>query len=319
MTHSLSRRAALALPALALAGGARAQSARPVRLLVGFAPGGAADTVARLIAPRLGEHLGATVVVENRAGASGTIAAFAAAQATPDGTTLLFTTLSHVTNPFLLSGLPFDYGSAFAPISQVVLWPQLLAVKNGFPARSFAEFLSHARANPVSYGTPGNATAQHLVGEMLRMRTGARLEHIPYRGGADAARDLAAGVLDAAFMTTSTALPVLQSNRVQMLAVCTPERLPSYPDTPTIAESGVPGFALSDWCAMFAPAGTPEAVIGRVHAGIAFALAQPEVARRLEDLSSPPVGSSPQAFAAFLREEGPRLGEVIRAAGIRVS
>jgi tripartite-type tricarboxylate transporter receptor subunit TctC len=317
MTLRLPRRAALAL--LALPGIARAQSARPIRLLVGFAPGGAADTVARLIAPRLGEHLGASIVVENRAGASGTIAASVVAQAAPDGTTLLFTTLSHATNPFLLSGLPFDYATAFAPISQVVLWPQLLAVKNGFPTRNIGEFLAHARANPVSYGTPGNATAQHLVAEMLRMRTGARLEHIPYRGGADAARDLAAGVLDAAFMTTSTALPLLQSGRVQMLAVCTPERLPSYPETPTIAESGVPGFALSDWCAMFAPAGTPDAAIRRVHAGIAFALAQPEVARRLDDLSSPPLGSPPDAFAAFLREEGPRLGEVIRGAGIRVS
>ena len=319
MTNRFSRRAALALPALLLGGHARAQGARPVRLLVGFAPGGAADTVARLIAPRLGEHLGASVVVENRAGASGTIAASAVAQAAPDGTTLLFTTLSHATNPFLLSGLAFDYATAFAPISQVVLWPQLLAVKNGLPTRSVAEFLAHARTNPVSYGTPGNATAQHLVAEMLRMRTGARLEHIPYRGGADAARDLAAGVLDAAFMTTSTALPLLQANRVQMLAVCTPERLPSYPNTPTIAESGVPGFALSDWCAMFAPAGTPAETLRRIHAGIAFALAQPEVVRRLEDLSSPPLGSSPDAFAAFLREEGQRLGEVIRAAGIRVS
>lgn len=319
MRRPFSRRAALALPALALGGHAVAQGARPVRLLVGFAPGGAADTVARLIAPRLGEHLGASIVVENRAGASGTIAASTVAQAPPDGTTLLFTTLSHATNPFLLSGLPFDYGTAFAPISQVVLWPQLLAVKNGFPTRNVAEFLVHARANAVSYGTPGLATAQHLVAEMLRMRTGARLEHIPYRGGADAARDLAAGVLDAAFMTTSTALPLLQADRVRMLAVCTPERLATYPNTPTIAESGVPGFALSDWCAMFAPAGTPMDTIRRIHAGIVFALAQPEVVRRLGDLSSPPLGSAPEAFAAFLREEGPRLGEVIRAAGIRVS
>jgi tripartite-type tricarboxylate transporter receptor subunit TctC len=314
----MQRRTAILLSALALARPALAQGTRPIRLLVGFAPGGAADTVARLVAPRLGEHLGASVVVENRAGASGTIAAAAVAQAPADGTTLLFTTLSHATNPYLLSGLPFDYATAFAPVSQVVLWPQLLAVKTGFPARSFAEFLAHARANAVTHGTPGNATAQHLVAEMLRMRSGARLEHIPYRGGADAARDLSAGVLDAAFMTTSTALPVLQSGRATVIAACTPDRLPAYPDAPTIAESGLPGFALSDWCAMFAPAGTPEATLRRIHAGIAFALAQPEVTRRLDDLSSPPVGSTPDAFAAFLREEGPRLGEVIRAAGIRV-
>jgi tripartite-type tricarboxylate transporter receptor subunit TctC len=313
----LPRRSALLLPALALPGLARAQ-ARPVRLLVGFAPGGAADTVARLIAPRLGENLGTTIVVENRAGASGTIAAAAVAQSAPDGTTLLFTTLSHATNPFLLTGLPFDYATAFVPISQVVLWPQLLAVKTGFPARDFASFLAHARATPVTHGTPGNATAQHLAAELLAMRTGAKLEHVPYRGGADAARDLAAGVVDAAFMTTSTALPVLQAGRAQVLAVCTPERLAAYPDAPTIAEAGVPGYALSDWCAMFAPSGTPDATLRRIHAGIVFALEQPEVRRRLDDLSSPPLGSSPAAFAAFLREEGPRLGEVIRAAGIRL-
>jgi len=317
MTPRLSRRATLALPALALPSLARAQG-RAVRLLVGFAPGGAADTVARLIAPRLSEHFGISVVVENRAGASGTIAAAAVAQAAPDGTTLLFTTLSHATNPHLLTGLPFDYASAFAPISQVVLWPQLLAVKTAFPAHDLTGFLDHARRAGVSYGTPGNATAQHLVAEMLAMRAGLRLEHIPYRGGADAARDLAGGVLDAAFMTTSTAHSVLQSGRVRPLAVCTPERLPGFPELPAIAEAGFPGFALSDWCAMFAPAGTPATTIARVHAAIAFALAQPEVLRRLEDLSSPPIGSTPEAFVAFLREEGPRLGEVIRAAGIRV-
>lgn len=318
MACRLSRRGTLALAGLALPSLARAQG-RPMRLLVGFAPGGAADTVARLIAPRLGEHLGASVIVENRAGASGTIAAAAVAQAAPDGATLLFTTLSHATNPHLLTGLPFDYSTAFVPVSQVVLWPQLLAVKIGFPAQDLAAFLDHARRTPVSHGTPGNATAQHLVAEMLTMRARLRLEHIPYRGGADAARDLAAGVLDAAFMTTSTALPVLQAGRARPIAVCTPGRLPSYPDLPAIAEAGLPGFALSDWCAMFAPAGTPLATLARVHAAIAFALAQPEVLRRLEDLSSPPVGSAPDAFSAFLREEGQRLGEVIRAAGIRVS
>jgi len=318
MALRLSRRGALALAGLGLPGIARGQG-RPVRLLVGFAPGGAADTVARLIAPRLGEHLGASVVVENRAGASGTIAAAAVAQAAPDGATLLFTTLSHATNPHLLTGLAFDYATAFAPISQVVLWPQLLAVKNGFPAANLAAFLDHARQAPVTHGTPGNATAQHLVAEMLAIRSGARLEHVPYRGGADAARDLAAGVIDAAFMTTSTALAVLQAGRARPIAVCTAERLAAYPQLPTIAEAGLPGFALSDWCAMFAPAGTPPAMLARVHAAIGFALGQPEVARRLDDLSSPPLGSAPDAFAGFLREESARLGEVIRAAGIRVS
>ncbi len=323
MTAHTTRRQALGLGAALTAAsglrGVQAQTARPVRLLVGFAPGGAADTIARLIAGRMGEHLGQTIVVENRSGASGTIAAAAVAQSPPDGHTLLFATLTHATNRHLFQGLPFDYATAFTPISQVVVWPQLIAVKNDFPARNFAEFLAIARNRPVSYGTPGNATAQHLAGEMLRMRGNMRLEHVPYRGGADSARDLAAGVIDAAFMTTSTALPVLSANRARALAVATPERLPSYPEVPTIAESGFPGYALSDWCAMFGPAAMPAELTGRLHGAIRFALAQPEVIRRLEDLSSPPVGSAPDAFAEFLKAEGERLGQLIQAAGIRIS
>lgn len=301
--------------ALAAPGLARAQS-RPVRLLVGFAPGGAADTIARLVAPGMGEHLGRTLVVENRSGASGTIAAAAAAQSQPDGDTLLFATLTHATNRFLFRDLPFDYATAFTPISQVVEWPQILAVKNGFAAENIRAFLDLARRERVTYGTPGNATAQHLAGEMLRLRTGALLEHVPYRGGADAARDLAGGVIDAAFMTTSTALPYVSSNRVRMIAAATPERLAAYPQTPTIAESGVPGFALTDWCALFAPAGLPPQLAERIHAALRHALGQPDVIRRLAALSSPPVGSAPADFSAFLAAEGERLGEVIRAARI---
>jgi tripartite-type tricarboxylate transporter receptor subunit TctC len=306
----LSAGAALAAPGLV-----RAQP-RPVRLLVGFAPGGAADTIARLVAPAMGEHLGPTLVVENRSGASGTIAAAATAQAAPDGDTLLFATLTHATNRFLFRDLAFDYATAFTPISQVVEWPQILAVRPGFPAETIGAFLDLARRERVTYGTPGNATAQHLAGEMLRLRTGALLEHVPYRGGADAARDLAGGVIDAAFMTTSTALPYVTGNRVRMLAAATPQRLPAYPQAPTIAESGVPGFTLTDWCALFGPAGLPPATAERIHAALRHALAQPDVVRRLEALSSPPVGSAPAAFAAFLAAEGERLGEVIRSARI---
>ncbi|NKC31399.1 tripartite tricarboxylate transporter substrate-binding protein [Falsiroseomonas selenitidurans] len=320
MASHLTRRTALTLGAGLLAAPALGQGARPVRLLVGFAPGGAADTIARLIAPRMGEHLGQTVVVENRSGASSTIAAGAVAQAPADGTTLLFATLTHATNPFLFHGLPFDYATAFAPISQVVIWPQILAVKTDFAARSFAEFLAKAKAAPgsISYGTPGNATAQHLAGEMLQRAAGIRLTHVPYRGGADAARDLSAGVIDASFMTTSTALPVLSAGRARVLAAATPARLAAYPEAPTIAESGLPGFALSDWCALFAPAATPAGTLEKTHAALRFALEGPEVQARLRALSTEPVASTPADFAAFLAAESARLGQVIRDAGIRI-
>ncbi|MBU8543810.1 MULTISPECIES: Bug family tripartite tricarboxylate transporter substrate binding protein [Roseomonadaceae] len=314
---TLTRRATLALPFLAAPALAQA---RPVRLLVGFAPGGAADTIARLVSARMGEHLGQTVVVENRSGASGTIAAAQVAQSAPDGTSLLFATLTHATNPFLFQGLPFDYATAFAPVSQVVIWPQILAVKNDFPAQSFAEFLALARARPatISYGTPGNATAQHLIGEMLQRQADIRLVHVPYRGGADAARDLSAGVIDAAFMTTSTALPILSGNRARLLAAATTTRLRAYPNTATIAESGIPGFELNDWCAIFAPAGTATATLTRTHAALTHALANPDVQTRLRDLSTEPVGSTPEAFTQHLARESTRLGTLIRDANIRI-
>jgi tripartite-type tricarboxylate transporter receptor subunit TctC len=314
---TLTRRATLALPFLAAPALAQA---RPVRLLVGFAPGGAADTIARLVSARMGEHLGQTVVVENRSGASGTIAAAQVAQSAPDGTSLLFATLTHATNPFLFQGLPFDYATAFAPVSQVVIWPQILAVKNDFPAQNFAEFLALARARPatISYGTPGNATAQHLIGEMLQRQADIRLVHVPYRGGADAARDLSAGVIDAAFMTTSTALPILSGNRARLLAAATTTRLRAYPDAATIAESGIPGFELNDWCAIFAPAATPTPTLTRTHAALTHALANPEVQTRLRDLSTEPVGSTPEAFTQHLARESTRLGTLIRDANIRI-
>jgi tripartite-type tricarboxylate transporter receptor subunit TctC len=312
----IARRSLFAAGAVLAAPGVLRAQPRPMRVLVGFAPGGAADTIARLVAPGMGEHLGRTIVVENRSGASGTIAAAAVAQSAPDGDTLLFATLTHATNRFLFRNLPFDYANAFTPISQVVEWPQILAVKNGFAVETIGAFLDHARRERVTYGTPGNATAQHLAGEMLRLRTGVLLEHVPYRGGADAARDLAGGVIDAAFMTTSTALPFVSGNRVRMIAAATPQRLPAYPQTPTIAEAGVAGFALTDWCAMFGPAGLPPAIAARTHAALRHALAQPDVVRRLKALSSPPVGSAPHAFATFLAAESERLGEVIRSARI---
>lgn len=314
----LTRRAALALPFLATPAIAQA---RPLRLLVGFAPGGAADTIARLVSTRMGEHLGQTVIVENRSGASGTIAAAQIAQAAPDGHALLFSTLTHATNPFLFQGLPFDYATAFVPVSQVVLWPQILAVKNDFPARSFAEFLTLAKARPgtISFGTPGNATAQHLIGEMLQRQADIRLVHVPYRGGADAARDLSAGVIDMAFMTTSTALPILSGDRARLLATATTARLPAYPEAATISESGIPGFELNDWCAIFAPAGTSQATLARTHAALTHALAGAEVKQRLRDLSTEIVGSTPEAFSAFLTAESARLGQLIRDANIRLS
>lgn len=315
--HLLAASAMFAAPRIA-----RAQPwpSRPIRLLIGFAPGGAADTVARLVAARMGDLLGQPIVVENRSGASSTIAAGAVAQSPPDGQTLLFATLTHATNPLLYRSLPFDYATAFTPISQAVVFPQLLAVHRDFPVADFAGFLAIARSRPqgVTHGTPGNASAQHLAAELLKLRTGARLEHVPYRGGAEAARDLMSGAIDAAFMTTATAHGPITSGAVRVLAVATPERLPGLPTMPAIAET-VPGYALSDWCAMLGPARLPPAIAQAVQGALAEALRGPEVTRRLAELGVQPIGSAPAAFAAFLTEEQAKLGRIIRDAGIQLS
>jgi tripartite-type tricarboxylate transporter receptor subunit TctC len=318
----LLRRALLAGGASLLAAPALAQAwpSRPIRMMVGFAPGGAADSIARLIAPSIGASLGQTVVVENRSGASGTNAAGSVAASAPDGHTVLLSTLSHLSNPHLFGGLPFDYATAFAPVSQVVLFPTVLAVRRDFPAGNIAEFLALARARPepVSYGTPGNATAQHMAGELFQLRTGIRLEHVPYRGGADAARDLAAGVIEASFNSVGSLGPAFAAGARPLVAV-TPARIPSLPDVPTGTEVGIEDFSLSDICGVYAPAATPPDRVARLQQAIAAALGREEVRARLRMLEAEPVGSSPAEFARFTETEGARLGVLIRAAGIKLS
>lgn len=320
----LSRRAALASAGLLAAPAAlRAQGfpSRPIRMMVGFAPGGAADTVARLIAPGMGAALGQTVVVENRSGASGTNAAAVVATAPADGHTILLSTLTHVSNPFLFSGLPFDYATAFAPVSQVVLFPTVLAVRKDFPATDMAAFLALARSRrdtPITYGTPGNATAQHMAAELLQQRADIKLEHVPYRGGADAARDLAASVIESSFNSVSSLAPAFAAGARPLVAV-TAQRIPQLPDVPTGIEAGIPDFVLSDICGVYAPAQTPSDTVATLYRAIAAALRADEVQARLRALAAQGVGSSPAEFAAFMQQESTRLGALIRAAGISIS
>jgi tripartite-type tricarboxylate transporter receptor subunit TctC len=307
---------ALALPRLAQAQPAWPQ--RPIRLIVAFAAGGAADSVARVLAPRLGERLGQSVVVENRTGGSGSNGGAVVAQAAPDGHTLLWDASSHVVNPSLLRGLSFDYTTAFLPITLATTFPQVLAVKAENPARSVADFVAQAKARPgtLNIGTQGNATAGHLALAQFQQLAGIEVTHAAYRGGADAARDLAAGVLDGAFITALSAGPVADSGRARLLAVATEARLASRPDVPTFAEAGVPGLTIAEWCALFAPAGTPAAIADRLHGAVTAALADPEVKARLDQLVAVPVGSSPTEFARFVREGRTSMAALVREARI---
>ena len=301
---------------------ARAQAwpARPIRLMVPFAAGGAADSAARAITPRMGERLGTTFIVENRTVAGGSLGGGEVARSAPDGHMLLWDASSHMVNHVLLRGLPFDYTTAFLPISQVCTFPQVLAVKADFPARTLTEFIAAARARPntLNIGTQGNATAGHLGLAMFARRAGIEVQHVPYRGGADAARDLAAGTLDGVFITALSATPIVESGRARFIAAASAARLPARPDLPTIAESGISGFDVSEWVALFAPAGTPPVIAERLHAALAASLAEPELRARLALIGAVPVGSTPADFARFLAEGRVAMATLVREANIRI-
>jgi tripartite-type tricarboxylate transporter receptor subunit TctC len=318
----ITRRAALLAAALPLAAPALAQPwpGRPIRVLVPFAPGGAADSAARTVLPRMGERLSATFVVENRTGAGGSIGGGEVARAAPDGFTLLWDASSHIVNHALLRGLTFDYATAFLPISQVCTFPQVVAVKADFAARDIAAFIAMAKARPntINMGTQGNATAGHLGLARFAREAGIEVQHVPYRGGADAARDLAAGTLDGVFITALSARPVVESGRARFLAVASAQRLANLPDVPTLSESGLPGFDVSEWVGLFAPAGTSPEIAARLQQALADSLAEQEVRARLDRLGAIPVGSTPAAFARYVTEGRAAMTALVREANIRI-
>lgn len=291
---------------------------RPIQLVVPFAAGGAADSAARAITPVMAQALGQGIVVENRTGAGGSVGGGAVAQAAPDGTTLLWDA-SHLVNPALMRGLPFDY-ARFTPVSLVVTFPGVLAVKQDFPATTVAAFVAQARARPgtISVGTQGNATAGHVGLLQFCRRAGIEVIHAPYRGGADAARDLAAGAIDAVFITTVSAGPLVDSGRARFLAVATLDRVPSRPEVPTLAESGYPGFDSNEWAALFGPGGLPQPVVAALHAALRRALADAGVRQRLAQIGAVPVGSAPADFARFVQDGRAQMATLVREAGIRL-
>ena len=321
-TYGPTRRAALVgASALALASGARAQSfpSKPIRLVVPYSPGGGADTTARLIAPKLQEALGETVVVENRPGAGGVIGDETVAKAAPDGHTLLIGAFAHAVNPSLLPRMPFRTPEDFAPISLLVTVPELLVITPSHPAKTVAELVAMAKAQPgkLFYASSGNGSAQHLAAELFKLRTGIDIGHVPYKGGGLAVADVAAGHVPFYFGNMSAALPQARGNRVRALAVTSAERSPAAPDVPTIAEAGVKDCEISEWNALLAPAATPPAVLARLHAEVAKIMRLPDIKEKFADLGASAVGSTPAELAAFLRAEMTKWAEVVKAANIK--
>ena len=308
----------LAAPVLPRTGLAQWTPARPIRLIAPYPPGGGVDTTSRLLAVPMGAFLGQSIVVENRAGAGGSIGAAELARSAPDGQTIMIDALAHTVNPALIRNLAFDYATAFTPISQVVVLPQLLVINPQIPARTLQEFVAYAKARPgqLSYGSSGNATAAHLAAALFVSRAGLDIQHVPYRGGTPALQDLMGGALAFVFGTVSSSLQLARDGRIRALAVSTADRIASLPEVPTVAEQGFPGYELNEWNGLYAPAGLPAPVTGRLFESATHALADPTVRQRLDALGAVPVGSPPDAFARYVAEQRATMATLVRNAGI---
>jgi tripartite-type tricarboxylate transporter receptor subunit TctC len=293
---------------------------RSVRVVVPFAPGGSTDTTARLVSNRLQEVWGQSVVVENKPGAGGNIAADMVAHSDPDGYTIFIVGPGQATNQFLYPSLSYDPIGDFAPVTLLITQPNMMCVPNSSPAKSVQEFIAYCNENKgkVTYASSGNGTTLHLSGELFKRLAKVEMTHIPYRGGAPALNDLIPGRVDVIFDNMPTVLSHVKAGSLRGIAVTTRERVAVVPDVPTIAESGVPGFDVMSWFAFFVPARTPQDVIDRINADTNAALAHAPVKSRFEELGATPKGSTPAQLATFLKSEIDKWGPVIRDARIRI-
>ena len=297
-----------------------AQPARPVKLVVPFAPGGSTDILARAIGPRLSAALGVPVLVENRPGAGGSLGAADVAKAEADGNTLL---MGHIgtlaVNPAIYPKLAYDPLKSFVPVAWVARVPNVLVVNAASPATSLKDFIARARSQPgrMTYSSGGNGSAAHITFEYLKLRGQFFMVHVPYRGTAPSVTDVLGGQVDATFTGAPAVLPHVRSGRLRALAVSSPKRLPGLPDVPTVAESGFAGFEADQWYGVVAPAGTPVAVVARLNAEINKALALPEVAQQLAAEGAVPTAAAPKDFGDLIAREIPRWAQVVKAGNVR--
>ncbi len=311
----------LALPFSAAAQSVVAYPAKPIRLIVPFPAGGGADILARLVTTQLSQELGQPIVVENLAGAGGNIGSTTAARAPADGYTLLYgTNGTFGINHALYKSPGFDPLKDFEPISRLSRIATLVVVRQEFKAATMPALLSLLRANPGkhTYGSAGNGTTSHLAAELLMSSAGVSMVHVPYRGGAAAITDLLGGQIDLMIEIMPNAAPQVRSGRLRALAVSTAQRVPAFPDVPTIAESGVAGFDVSAWDGIFAPKGTPAAVITRLETAIQKVLASPEMRKQLQDRGAEASPMTPAEFGRFVQAELPRWGAAVQRSGATV-
>lgn len=308
---------------VALAGMMPVQAAdyptKPVRLIVPFPPGGGSDTLARIAGPKLGEVLGQQVVIDNRPGGGTNIGAEIAAKSQPDGHTLLMGNVSHAINATLYSKLNYNLVKDFAPITLLASTPNIVVVHPSVAAKSLKELIALARAQPdkLNYASSGSGSSAHLAAELFNSMAGVKMNHVPYKGGGPAVIALVGGQCEVGFATTPSVIQHVKSGKMRGLAVTSAQRSPSTPDLPTVSEAGVPGYEAGTWYGFLVPAGTPKAVVARLHGESVKLLKAPEVKERLDAAGFEPYGTTPAEFGTYIRLEVAKWAKVVKAAGVK--
>jgi len=323
MTHSIGRILALSIGLMVLAWGTvvhAADRARPIRLIVPFSPGGSNDIMARLFGQKYYESTGQQVIVDNRPGASGIVGTQAAANAAPDGYTLLMMSLTLTVNPSLYRKLPYDTEKDLVPVTLIATAPLMLVINPSLPVKTVKEFIAYAKANPgkLNFGSGGRGTTPHLAGEMLKTMAGIQSTHVPYKGGGPALTDVMGGQIQFMLENIPSTLPFVQAGRLRALAVTAKKRSPLVPDLPTLDEAGLTGYEIVGRNGLFFPAGTPDENVQKIHEETVKMLAQPDVKERLATLGAEGMGSSPAEFAAFLRAEIAKWAKLVKQAGLEL-
>jgi tripartite-type tricarboxylate transporter receptor subunit TctC len=311
----------IALCLVAAQAAAQSYPAKPVRLIVPYPPGGGNDTLGRIFAAKLGERMGQPFVVENRPGAGAMIGTEAAARSAPDGYTILLSSIAtHALSPNLYTRVPYHPVKDFAPITLLGIAPTVLVINPDVPAKSVQELITLAKSKPgaLAYASGGNGTPPHINAEVFKSVAGVDLLHVAYKGGGPALTDLIAGRVQVMLDTAASAMPHVRAGKLRALALSAPKRSAEYPDLPTFAEAGLPAYDTNAWYSMHAPAGTPPEVVRRLNGELVAILKDPDILARFRQLSTEPVGSSPEEFAAFVSAELEKYARVIKAAGIKL-
>ena len=292
---------------------------KQIRLVVPYPPGGGTDVIARIVQDRLRAALGQSIVIENRGGAGGSIGTEVVARSAPDGYTVLFTLSSHTINPAIFSKLSFDTARDFEPIGTVCSLPQILVANPQFPANTVEQLIAMAKEKPgsLAYASVGNGSPGHLAGEMMKIRTGTQLTHIPYRGGGPAVTDVVSGQVPLLWVSIPAAAQFVKQKQLKALAVSTLKRSAAFPDVPTMQESGIADFEVDSWYAMFVPAKTPRAIVDRLNAALNTVLKETEIREKLLAQGSEAVGGTPEQLGAVVNAELPKWAKLVKDAGIK--